>query len=593
MAFRDTVNRAEIIAGFPRLMRYGLQDVAHWGESVDALVTEIGLHDTELALALRRIRTRRSRELHWHEIHSDDDEPTPPSQPLDDIVRGVDTLRAADGDERGRAIADAVLMLCANPTDRQACARLAASLRGEIQRFATESVVRTLAARAGLPEVDWRELEALATQKPDPDDEDVPIEIDFDTSFARLEKAADPVAAAARLILDWIEETDRQLIRAQILLAGLSAMAAGHSRWIGNKTIAECALGIGEEVLQPLRTAAMNEANAAMNQLMKKQKETWEHKAVDRALAAAASLNPPADAPIKADAPSSGAVIVCPVIGKVDSRTKETVRSYEGMIGRPLPLTSTPDLAGARASLLAEFPHCELPIDQMLRELVGREFIRLPPKLLVGPPGVGKSRFVRRFGEILGVGVFRVDGSGDAGASFGGTERRWYSTEPNRPFMACARFGTANPLVLVDEVDKAPTRSDYGRLWDAMLQFLEPETAGRFMDPCLQVEMDLSHVSIIATANDVKRMPSPLLDRFSAIVEIPAPGREHLVPLSRHLAADIARSRGWDERFVPPFDGAELAVMAKAWGGGSVRRLRRIAETVVRGREKAERQILN
>lgn len=589
MAFRETINRHDILARFPRLMRYGLQESALVPEAADAVMAEVGFHDTRLAGAIGRLTALRARQSHWHEEDALG-APSAASLRLAKIVKGVDALRAAGGDDRGRCLGDALLMLFGDPNDRAVCARLAAAVRAELGGFSTNGVVRLLAARAGLPEVDWRALETLAARPTDVEDEEIPLEIDFDAVLARTQLACDPIVATARLILEWIAATEELAAGAMTLLAGLSAMATGHCCWIGNRTIAECALVVGKEALSPLREAAMSEANAAMQELVARQRRSWERKAVDAAIAA---LGAPSAVPQHVvAAPARGFVRICPAPSKMDGKMKDTIRPYEHIVGRQVPLATTADLSKARAALLAEFPHCEHAVDQVLRDLVGKEYFRLTPMLIVGAPGVGKSRFVRRLGEVLDVGVFRVDGSGDSGASFGGTERRWYSTEPSRPFMACSRFKIANPLMLIDEIDKAPVRSEYGRLWDSMLQFLEPETAARFMDPCLQVEMDLSHVSIVATANDVRRMPGPLLDRFAAIVEMPAPGREHLVPLSRHLAADIARARGWDERFVPPFDETELAVMSRAWRGGSVRRLRRIAETVVRGRERAERNLL-
>lgn len=587
MAFMDTINRHDILARFPRLMRYGLQESSLVPEAAEAVMEDVGVHDTRLADAVGRLTNQRARQSHRHE-EDVFGAPSAASRQLAKIVKGVDALRTAGGDERGRNLSNALLMLYGDPKDRAVCARLATALRAELDGFSTNGVVRLLAVHAGLPEIDWRALETLAA-RPSETEEEIPIEIDFDAALARIELGGDPIVAAARLILDWIAATEQLFVRARTLLAGLSAMATGHCCWVGNRTIAECALAVGEEVLSPLREAATSEANAAVQDLVARQRRTWERKAVDAAIAA---LGAPSSLPQPVvDATARGVVRICAAPSKMDGKMRDTIRPYEQVIGRFVPLATTPDLSKARTVLLAEFPHCEHPIDQVLRDLVGKEYLRLTPMLILGAPGVGKSRFVRRLGEVLGVGVFRVDGSGDAGASFGGTERRWYSTEPSRPFMACSRFGIANPFMLVDEIDKAPVRSDYGRLWDSMLQFLEPETAARFMDPCLQVEMDLSHVSIVATANSVQRMPGPLLDRFAAIVEMPAPGREHLVPLSRHLAADIARARGWDQRFVPPFDETELAVMSRAWRGGSVRRLRRIAETVVRGRERAERHL--
>lgn len=79
----------------------------------------------------------------------------------------------------------------------------------------------------------------------------------------------------------------------------------------------------------------------------------------------------------------------------------------------------------------------------------------------------------------MSLGVWRTDASRSDGATFGGTDKRWHSAEPCHPFLAVAQAKQANAMVLMDEIEKAGTRSDYGRLWDCILGFLEPETACR------------------------------------------------------------------------------------------------------------------
>ncbi|MBE7199644.1 MAG: AAA family ATPase [Parafilimonas terrae] len=279
-----------------------------------------------------------------------------------------------------------------------------------------------------------------------------------------------------------------------------------------------------------------------------------------------------------------GSVLVCPAITAV-GKARDAIRGYEHVIGCEVPLVEVGDLADRRSALLAEFPYAAEAIDTVLGDLVGKEFVRLPGYLIEGPPGAGKSRFVRRLGEALGVGVYRVDATGDSGASIAGTERRWWSTEPCRPFMAIARHRHANPFLLVDEIDKAPTRSDYGRVWDALLQLVEQENASRYPDPSLQQDIDIHWVSIVCLANDAGRLPGPLLDRFR-VIRFPEPGPQHLEALVASSLAEIALERGLHPRFLPPPDGVELRALRRRWRGGSVRRLRRAVEAVLRAREK-------
>jgi ATP-dependent Lon protease len=163
--------------------------------------------------------------------------------------------------------------------------------------------------------------------------------------------------------------------------------------------------------------------------------------------------------------------------------------------------------------------------------------------------------------------------------------RRWSTSEPCHAFLAISRTHVANPIVLVDEVDKAADRRDYGRLWDGLLSFLETETARAYPDPALEVELDLSHVSFLMTANATARLPSPLLDRLR-IVDFPRATADHLEALAPAVVADIAQRAGFDPRFVEPLTGEELSWLRQSWRGVSVRRLARMVEVIIRARDR-------
>lgn len=265
-------------------------------------------------------------------------------------------------------------------------------------------------------------------------------------------------------------------------------------------------------------------------------------------------------------------------------KLKDILGPLKSIISTPLPLVEVPPLHEVRNALVFEFPYAVDAIDFALAQLVGRVTIRMLPLLLVGDAGGGKSRFARRLGETLGVSVWREDASRADGAVFGGTDRRWNSAEPCHAFLAIAQGRIANPLVLIDEVEKAGTRSDYGRLWDCLLGFLEPETNARYPDPALQTMLDLSHVSYVATANSLDPLPSPIRDRFR-VVRFPKPTACDLDALLPAVVADLARERGLNQSWISPLDGLERAAIAQHWHGGSVRRLRRIVEAILRERD--------
>jgi hypothetical protein len=299
-------------------------------------------------------------------------------------------------------------------------------------------------------------------------------------------------------------------------------------------------------------------------------------KAADQAASAAEAIKVPEDH-----------VLVCHMsdTDMKNSKMREIIQPLKAVINVALPLVPVPALHDVRNQLLFEYPYAEHVIDFALADLVGRRTTRLRPLLLVGEPGGGKSRFVRRLSEILNVGCWRTDASRSDGATFSGTDKRWYSAEPCHSFLAIARIVHANPVVLIDELEKAGTRSDYGRLWDCLLSFLDPETSVRYPDPALQTELDLSHVSYIATANSLDPLPSPLRDRFR-VVTFPKPGVAHLDALLPPVIADLAAERGLDSRWIEPLGGDERDAIAARWRGGSVRQLRRIVEIVLRAREE-------
>lgn len=250
-----------------------------------------------------------------------------------------------------------------------------------------------------------------------------------------------------------------------------------------------------------------------------------------------------------------------------------------------VPLVERPDLVAVRRELVAEFPHAAGIVDRILRPLAGRDTVYMPPVLFVGSPGSGKSRFGRRLAESLGLHVFRVDGGRETASSFGGCERRWNTGEACHPLAAIAQGGHANPAILLDEIEKAGTGTQNGRLWDALLGFLERENAARYPDPFLQSSVDLSHVSYIATANRLA-IPAPLADRFR-IIDFPSPKLHHLPALLPSIVADAAEEHGLGMEWIEPMTGQEIAAIERTWTNGSLRSLRRIVEGVLIARDLA------
>jgi hypothetical protein len=258
---------------------------------------------------------------------------------------------------------------------------------------------------------------------------------------------------------------------------------------------------------------------------------------------------------------------------------------YRALVGCQTTLVMTPDLRTIRDTLRTEYPHAHAAIDLLLLDLRPDEPVAFRPFLLVGNPGSGKSRLIRRLSELLAIKMKRHDGAGSSDNAFGGAPKRWSNATACIPLQAVAEARIANPMVLIDELDKAGM-STAGSLVNALMPFLERETAAAYPDPCHEVEADLSHVNYAMTANDDSKLPSPLRDRIR-IIRVPSPGVEHLESLSRSIMADLAVELNVPAAFWMPLAPDELSVVARAWGdNGSVRRLQKIIRGTVTARDQ-------
>jgi ATP-dependent Lon protease len=279
------------------------------------------------------------------------------------------------------------------------------------------------------------------------------------------------------------------------------------------------------------------------------------------------------------------------VVLKSARADKNLPHGWKEMIDLPLPCIIAGDVAAVRRTLHDEYPHAPSVIDGLLRDVREGRPIRLTPTLLVGSPGSGKSRLVRRLAELLGgLHVARYDASASMDATFSGTPRAWSNSHASVPATAVLSSRTANPIVLVDEIEKSASSSHNGLLWSAILPYLDGETSGRHRETGLNSELDLSRVSYIATANSVDPLPSPLRDRFR-ILRVPAPTLAHLPKLAAHVLKEIMRdddARSHDQ----PLADDELAIIGRAWSAEkfSMRKLQRIVAATLEVRDQMARR---
>src|SRR3982750_3949098 len=196
--------------------------------------------------------------------------------------------------------------------------------------------------------------------------------------------------------------------------------------------------------------------------------------------------------------------------------------------------------------------------------------IELPPMLLLGEPGIGNTHFARKLAALLGTGYGFVPMSSlTAGWVLSGAYSQWKNAKPGKVFDTFLNGEYANPVIVVDELDKASSDGQYDPL-GALYELLEVETATRFVDEFVELPIDASGAVWLATANDASRIPEPLVNRL-AVYEIEAPDDTASVRIAQTIYSEIRNGHDWGKRFPEMPSDATLDKLA-AMGPREMRR---------------------
>ncbi len=230
--------------------------------------------------------------------------------------------------------------------------------------------------------------------------------------------------------------------------------------------------------------------------------------------------------------------------------------------------------------------------DRILEYLAIRNIVEQmkgPILCIVGPPGVGKTSLARSVAEAVNRKFVRISlGGVKDQAEIRGHRKTYIGSMPGKIIAALKRAGTANPVILLDEIDKMG--NDYrGDPAAAMLEVLDPEQNCAFNDHYLDLDFDLSHCLFIATANSTEGIPGPLLDRMELIRIAGYTEDEKLQIATKYLVTKQIKEHGLEKSHISFERGAITELIRYYTREAGVRGLERELASLLR---KSARQHL-
>ena len=218
---------------------------------------------------------------------------------------------------------------------------------------------------------------------------------------------------------------------------------------------------------------------------------------------------------------------------------------------------------------------------------VGKLLNKINGKIIcfVGPPGVGKTSIGKSIANSLNREFYRfsVGGLSDV-AEIKGHRRTYVGAIPGRVVQALKKTQTENPLILIDEIDKISHSHSVngGDPSAALLELLDPEQNGTFLDNYMDIPIDLSKVLFVCTANTLSTIPGPLLDRME-VIEISGYIEDEKIKIAeKYLAPEAKKNAGLENVNVELTEEAIKALIKNYCRESGVRNLKKKIDKIYR-----------